>query len=220
MDLSELQDAATAELIEYIQGRDIYFEAAECAFKNFFFRFEGELTKKCRVVVRHWGYDEMEGDVLSEQTLEKFWLKPQGFDAGKCKVKDFDTCVLLYLLAIARNLLNDRHREALRHPDPYSGSEDIVVDFPDLEESELPPEKLRSIRAKYDLIIKALDRLSYKHRVIYLTYKSHEKLGMNLPRHVLRRLREELDLAQGTIRVYKKEAYETVEQILDIYGKK
>lgn len=220
MDRKELEDATTAELIEFMQGQEDFLEAAECAFKNFFLRFEPELTKKCRVIAQGWGLDRADGDILSEQTLEKFWQRPHGFDINKCKAKDTDTCVLLYLFAIAQNLLVDRNREIRRHPDPYTGDEDMVIDFPDLEISELPAEKRRDIRARHDLIRKALDRLSYKHRIIYLTYKAHEKKGMNLPKHLRKRMREELDLAQTTIRVYKKEANDMVDQILEIYGTK
>ena len=56
MDWKELEDSSTADLIEYIQGRKHFYEAAECAFRAFFIRFEADLTKKCRVIAIKWGY--------------------------------------------------------------------------------------------------------------------------------------------------------------------
>ena len=220
MDLSELADVTTAELIEYIQGKEDYPEAAECAFRNFFLRFEGNLTKKCRVVAKNWGFDETHGDVISEQTLEKFWKKPKTFTASKCGHLDLDTCVLLYLFSIAQHLLVDRHRESKRHPEPYTGEEEVVIEFPALDGSKLPSEKRKMIKERHEAIQKALNRLSHKHRIIYLTYKAHEKKGMNLSKPLQKKLREEVDLAQGTVRKYKMEAIATVNQVNEFYGKK
>ena len=41
-----------------------------------------------------------------------------------------------------------------------------------------------------------------------------------MPRKLLKDLRTELDLTQSSIRVYKKEANEAVEQYLKLYGTK
>lgn len=220
MDWKELENSTTLELIEYIQGKDDYLEAAECAFKNLFFRFENELTKKCRIVAKKWGFDEVTGDIISEQALAKFWNKSNCFDPNQCKSINLEKCLLFYIFRIAQRLLADRNRELTKSGANYDGDEEIVVEFPDIDNMSLPSDKLKDIKIRAELIEKALDRLGPKHKIIYLTYHVHEREGMKLPRHLLEKLRDELDLTQTSIRIYKKAAIETVNQIIKIYGSK
>ena len=220
MNITELENSSTAELLEYVQGKSDFAEAAECAFQNIFLRFENELTKKCRRIAINWGFDQTTGDILSEQALTKFWLKPELFNTKKCKVQNLDRCLLFYLFRIAQNALADRQRETKSGRNVYTGQEEIVTDFPDYEDSGLPVEKLKEIKARCELIEKALARLSPKHKIIYLTYLTHERPGINLPRELSKSMREELDLDQNSIRVYKMQANEAVKQYLEIYGKK
>lgn len=219
MDIKELELATTAELVEYIQGKADFLEAAECAFRNIFIRFENDLTKKCRQHAINWGFDQTTGDILSEQALTKFWEKPESFAVEKCTVKDIDRCLLFYLFTMARNSLTDRQREIKSGRSYYKGDEEIIFDFPDHADSGLPVEQLNVIKAHYDKIDKALARLTPKHKIIYLTYLTHGKEHINLPRKLLLRLRDELDLDQDSIRVYKLEAKREVEQYLAIYDK-
>src|SRR5690606_36607778 len=102
MDWKELEDSSTADLLEFIQGKEHFYEAAECAFKCVFLRFESELTKKCRVVAKKWGYDDITGDILSEQALSKFWNKAHLFNSKQCKSINLDKCVLFYIYRIAQ----------------------------------------------------------------------------------------------------------------------
>jgi hypothetical protein len=219
MDIEELESATTAELVEYIKGKADYAEAAECAFRNIFLRFENDLTKKCRQVAINWGFDQTTGDILSEQVLTKFWDKPEFFAVEKCTVKNIDRCLHFYLLKMARNALADRQREIKSGRIYYKGDEEIIFDFPDHVDSGLPAEQLKIIRARYEMINKALSRLTPKHKIIYLTYLTHGQEHINLPRKLLRCLREELDLDQDSIRVYKLEGKREVDQYLAIYDK-
>jgi len=219
MDIKELESATTAELIEYIQGKDDFLEAAECAFRNMFIRFENELTKKCRRLTINWGFDQTTGDILSEQALNKFWEKPELFAVEKCTVKNIDRCLLFYLFKMAQNALADRQREIKSGRTYYKGDEEIIFDFPDHADGGLPAEQLKLIKARYELTDKALSRLTSKHKIIYLTYVTWGKEGINLPRKLLKKLRDELDLDQDSVRVYKFEANKEVEQYLDLYDK-
>jgi hypothetical protein len=84
-------------------------------------------------------------------------------------------------------------------------------------------ERKAILKERFELIQKALNRFTPKHKMIYLTYKQYEtevKDGHKLPRKLLKKLREELDLTQNTIRVYKKEAFDEIETHLKIYGSK
>ena len=88
---------------------------------------------------------------------------------------------------------------------------------------EISKEKKAVVLDRFEHIKKLLDRLSPKHRIIYLTYKQYEqesKEGFKLPRKLLKNLRTELDLTQTTVRIYKNEGFNEVETYLKIYGSK
>lgn len=55
---------------------------------------------------------------------------------------------------------------------------------------------------------KKMSKLNEKQRVIYLTYKAYQVSGKKLPRRLLDKLRKRLGVTQATIRVYKKQACE------------
>ena len=56
--------------------------------------------------------------------------------------------------------------------------------------------------------------LPYSHQVIYLTYTTHEKEGVNLPPKSRTELRNHLGgISQSTIRSYKKEAIDKIEEV-------
>ena len=215
MSESDLDKEPTETLIECIKWRDQegYLEIAQNAFRAFFFRFNQDIIKKCRIISKNWGYDKHVGDLIAERTFDRFY-KYNGYDHSKSNAKDVDTGVTFYLYRIAQHLLADyRLQESGENINPFSGNEEIVREFPNLE-------KRKDLRGKYEIIEKALERLSAKHRIIYLTYKAHEKDGYNLPRKLLQSLRDELDLTQASIRVYKKEAFDKVDEYLKIYGAK
>ena len=65
----------------------------------------------------------------------------------------------------------------------------------------------------------ALDRHSWKHQVIYLTYKFHKIENHKLPRKLLQELRDMLGLGQNTVNAYLKEITDTINDYLKIYGK-
>lgn len=221
MSWQELESEPTEDLIEMMcwkENPDDY-RIAENAFTAFFFRFREDVVRKTRTVARNWGYDTDVGDAIAENAFTRFWKNPSTFNSSKCKSLDINRCVRVYLYRIAQNLLAD-HRKLEDNPPAYTGEEEIMVEFPDLEKMNVPVERLRDMKKMYELINGALERLTPKHKIIYLTYRAFEKDGMKLPRKLLQNLRDELDLTQSTIRVYKKEANEVVETFLKVYGSK
>ena len=218
----ELKSESTADLVELVKSKEQpdYKELAEAAFVELTFRFRKEVIHKCRVVARNWQLNSAIADQIAEQTFDRFWKYPFSFQKEKCKTLDINKCVKLYLFRIASNLVIDYVNKANGNGSPYDESEEIVVEFPELDSMELPEEKAKEYKQVCEKITAALDRLSPKHRIIYLTYKVHEKEGFKLPRKLLSKLRDELDLTQSSIRVYKKEAFEKIEEYLKIYGSK
>lgn len=221
MSWQEVANEPTEDLIEMMcwKKNPADYSTAEDAFRAFYFRFIEDIVRKSRVLARNWGYNNDFGDALAEQTLDKLWKNPFTFNTSKCKNLNIERCVRLYLYRIAKNILAD-HKRLEDNPSVYSGEEVILMEFPDLENMDVPVEKLRDMKKMYELINGALARLTPKHKIIYLTYRAYERDGMNLPRNLLKSLRDELDLTQSTIRVYKKEANEAVETFLKVYGSK
>jgi len=219
----ELEHEPTVDLIEYMKwGKDPQEkDTADDAFIVFCFRYREDVQRKIRIVAGNWGYDSTVADGIAEKTFERF-RKYLSFKPDECGKKIIDTCVILYLLKIAGRLLAD-HRKAILHPNPFLGDEEIIRDFPDLDAWPVSVERKAIMQKKYDIIKGALDRLSPKHKIIYLTYKQYEQQlseGFNLPRTLQKSLQDELGLAQVSIRVYKKEAFDTVDQYLKLYGAK
>lgn len=222
MSWKEYEHEPTGNLIEFIQWKDQadYKENAEDAFRALCFRFREDVIKKCRVICKKWGYDNQICDLIAERTFNRFWKYPKTFTPSKCK-KEIDDCVKFYLYGIAQTQLADyKKEESGENHSPYSGEEEIVRDFPNLDSLNASGERLKEIRKKQELIEKALERLTPKHKIVYLTYKAHEITGRKMPRPLLKSLRNELELAQASLQVYKKEANDTINEYLKIYGTK
>jgi RNA polymerase sigma factor (sigma-70 family) len=220
MSWKELEHETTETLIEYIRWRgDPELAAtAEDAFRAFCFRFQQDVVKKCHIICRNHNYDLDVADDLAQRTFERF-LKYPKFDIKKSPSKDFDTGVKLYLYGIAQKQLYNLHDENQR-ASPYIGDEETTDQLVPIENLQVKAEQRNELRAKYELIKKALDRLSPKHRIIYCTYQRYQKDGIKMPRHLTEKLRTELQLTQATIQFYKKEAYDKVKEYLEIYGSK
>lgn len=222
MSWKELNTETTETLIQYIQWKNDpqLKETADDAFRAFCFRFQHDIVKKCRTICRNLGYDREIADDLAERTFDRF-LKYPGFDYSKSKAKEFDSGVKLYLYRFSERLLFDFHNEQNnQNPNPYDGEEDLVYDYPDIENISGRAEQLKEIKAKFELIQKALERLGSKHKIIYLTYQQHAQKGFKLPRHLTEKLRVDLGLTQATIQFYKKEAFDKIAEYLEIYGSK
>lgn len=219
-DWKQFENETTADLIQFIKWKDQrgYTEDAKAAFIAFCFRFRADIIKKCEVICNRWKYDIDTARELSQRVFEKFWRYPNYDDTKRKEAKDYDTGVKLYLYKIAQNELINIYKESTDH-DAYTGDEKIIYDLPEINLENMQPERRKELEEKFDIIKLALDRLSEKHRIIYLTYEAHKKQGKNLPKHLRESLRRELNLAQGTIRYYKFEAEKTITDYLKICQK-
>lgn len=218
----DFKNESTENLWEYIRWKDEpdYAEAAKDAFETLCFRFQADLLKKLRVICKNWGYDEQVAIEIGYKTFECIWKYPK-YDHNKSKQKDFDKGVQFYLYGIAKHLLADYKRYEEGPTNPFTGEEEIIYDLPDLE--GISSERKSQLQERYNHINNALNRLTPKHKIIYLTYKQYEsetKEGYKLPRKLLAKLRNELDLTQNSVRAYKNEAFNEVETYLKIYGTK
>jgi lactam utilization protein B len=62
--------------------------------------------------------------------------------------------------------------------------------------------KKRELTAKLSTIESALRMLSFKHRIIYFTYRAYQRDGKKVPRSIANALREKLSLTQKSINTY------------------
>ncbi|TAM95336.1 MAG: hypothetical protein EPN39_15425 [Chitinophagaceae bacterium] len=223
---TDLNSETTENLLEYIQwkGETDYVETAKEAFRVFIFRFQLDLQKKLIPICRNWGYDEQVASDIAYGTFDRIWKYPK-FDISKAKQRnDFEKAVSFYLYRIAEHLLADYKKNQDGEGNPFTGDEEIIREFPDIENIEMGKERRAILQERFEHIQKALNRLTPKHKIIYLTYKQYESetnAGKHkLPRELLKDLRDELDLTQNSIRVYKKEAFDEVEKYLKTYGSK
>lgn len=220
----DLNSEPTENLLEYIQWKDDpdYTETAKEAFRVFTFRYQIMLQKKLIPICENWGYDKQVANEIAHSTFERVWKYPT-FDITKAKQKDYEKAISFYLYGIAGHLLADYKKSQNEEANPFPGNEEIIREFPDIENMEIGKERKAILQERYEHIKKALSRLTPKHKIIYLTYKQYEsetKDGYKLPRKLLKDLRTELDLTQNTVRVYKNEAFNEVETYLKNYGSK
>jgi DNA-directed RNA polymerase specialized sigma24 family protein len=220
----ELNNEPTENLLNYIQWKEEldYTEIAKEAFRVFTFRYQLDLQKKLIPICINWGYDKQVATEIAYNTFARIWKYPN-FDVSKANQKDYHNAITFYLYGIAKRLLADYKKSQNEEPNPFTGDEEIIRDFPDVKQMRGSPERKAILKERFDHIKKILDQLSPKHRIIYLTYKQYEeqtKEGYNLPRRLTKDLQKELDLTQSSIRVYKKEAINEVDNYLKIYGSK
>lgn len=220
----DFENEPTENLLEYIRwgNEPDYAEAAKQAFRVFTFRFQIDLQKKLIPICRGWGYDTQVATEIAYSTFERI-LKYPKFDLAKANQPDYDTAVRFYLYRISSRLLADYKKKQNGDANPFDGDEDIIREFPDIAFIEGAKERKAILLEKYELIKRALDRLTPKHKIIYLTYKQYESEtqdGFKLPRKLLQKLRTELDLTQSSIRVYKNEAFNEIETYLKYNGSK
>ena len=210
-----MKDKSSEELIEVIKKKDDpkRYKQAEEAFREFTYRYQIDLMKKLIPICKSWGYNAQVANDIAYLTFERVW-KYTKYDSSRTNQDEIDNRVLFYLFGIAkRRLVEYKKKDNGDDINPFSGDEKIIYNFPSLDSLDTSIEKKAELERYYTLIKEALDELSQKHITIYLTYKQYESEtndGYKLPRKLLLKLREELNISQSTIRSYKKEAYEAV----------
>lgn len=214
LDWKDLEGETIENLIEFLElkGTPEDDEWAKAAFVNIVFQFRTELLEKCTEMCLKSSYTETDAEEVTNRVFERVKQYPTFKSAG-CKIKDIVKCFRFYLYKVARHEFAD-----FRTPDdsPYTGEEQIVVSLID-PCKDYEPEKLKILQEKEKLLDEIFAQLSPKHKIIYLTYVLHEHEGHYLPRRLVNGLSEMLKLAKGSIRAYKKEAFEHVKSMG--YGK-
>lgn len=172
-------------------------------------RLRKDLLEKCEVMCRAYGHSVTVAETIAERTFNSY-SKRGKFRLGKSKAATVEAAFKIYLYGIARRELTNFYRE-LTKKTGYDGNEEIVTELPPLPSNASEEQKI---------IYNIIESLPYSHKVVYLTYKSHEVEGYNIPKKLQEKIRKHLgDIAQVTIRGYKKEANDRVNQAIDIFKK-
>ncbi|MEQ3662538.1 MAG: RNA polymerase subunit sigma [Flavobacterium sp.] len=204
------------ELLEYISYKSEYPEEAEFAFIEFCRRFEKNVIQKAEIYSSKFGYSEVVALEIANCTFGRVWKYPS-FTLKKAKSKDIEKAILLWLYPIMYTQLV-KYGEQNTCAEP-SIDEDLSI-ITDLDELVNKMSDSDDIKHKKDLKIKlemldsAFIGLSEKQKIIYLTYKAYEVPGKNIPRSISKKLQETLELTQGSIRLYKREANLHVENYI------
>lgn len=208
----KFESTPTEVLIEYIQDNSGNQSNLDDAFLAIMFRFRQDLLSKCEKICKGRGYNDDVAQVIAERCFLKYGktrtFKFQDND------KPVDTQFKLYLYVIARNELNSYYREEEKRKKGllYDGTEEIITC--------LPKVNISTLNVESRIIYETLSEMPYSHQVIYLTYKVHERDGVNLPRALQAKLRAYLGgIDQSTIRCYKKEAIDKIEAAKSIIAK-
>jgi DNA-directed RNA polymerase specialized sigma24 family protein len=211
----DLQHESIESLAEFLQlrGDAEAEEWAKAALVNIVFRTRKDLLEKCTRMCFKAGLTETDAEEIANRTYERL-LKYCKFKKSEGKGKTVEQSFNIYLYTIAAHELADH-----LNPDesPFDGTERVVFSLVD-PNVQYEPEKLAELQAIETRLDTAMAGLTNKHKIIYLTYKMHEKVGRYLPKHLLAELHEVTGLTKSTVRVYKKQVFEQVEQRL--YGKK
>lgn len=211
MSWEKYKDKTTEGLINLYQCSETKESVSDDVFLAICFRFREKLINICERICKKRGYDNDVAVEIAESTFIKYG-KSKKFNFNKRKQLSIDDSFKIYLYYIARNLLNDYYNVSQKKQNGqyYDGSERIIKDV-DFSKEKLSGES--------KILNDTLQSFSYKHRVIFYTYKIHEKEGVKLPRKLHAELREYLKLEQGTIRAYKKEVIDKLKEVTDIIKK-
>ncbi|WP_298731597.1 hypothetical protein [uncultured Chitinophaga sp.] len=221
MEWELFKDETTADLIAGMATTDPAEDpsVADAIFWAFIMRYRERVQKKCRVVANHMGYDDAIADEIATEAFRKFRYCTS-FKQENCRNWTLDDCVEIYIGKIATRLLSD-YRRNTTHSKMDIPENEIFWELPDLDILDPEPERKAQLQKQHDIISNALESLPPSHKAIYLTYAYYESKagdGEYIPRSVTKRLRDEFNLTQESIRVYKKKAFETVALYLKLYG--
>ncbi|MDZ7777157.1 MAG: hypothetical protein U5L09_16845 [Bacteroidales bacterium] len=152
-DWKHFENEQTSDLIQIIKWKHEkdFAKDAEAAFTALCFRFRSDLISKCEVISNRHQYDIDFAKELANRVFRKFWLNPNYDDEKRKYAKNCDDGLKFYLYAIARNELINMFRESI-NPSPYTGNEEIIWDFPEIDFDSMQPERRKELLEKGKLL--------------------------------------------------------------------
>ena len=136
----------------------------------------------------------------------------------KANTKNVDKAILLWMYKILfTQILLFKDKDTCAQP---TKEEDLsLIDNVDGLIKVYAPEDLekqKELKENLSFLERVLQGLSPKHRIIYFTYLAYKPdKDKNIPRSVSNKLQEQLELTQASIRVYRKEATDLVNNYIN-----
>lgn len=212
----DFEKICSSELMDYISFKSEYPNEAEQAFYEFCRRFEKKVIQKAEVYSSKFGYNEVIALEIAHCAFARVWKYPS-FTLDKAKSKDVNKAILLWLYPIMYTQLV-KYGEQNTCADPAIDEDlSIITDLDGLVDKKIvsdDKEDKKNLKIKLGILDSAFIGLSEKHKIIYLTYKAYEVPGKNIPRTISKKLQDTLELTQGTIRLYKRDANLHVENYI------
>lgn len=197
------------QLLKTIANKAGDIKAAQDALAIFAGYFETKIMLHVEVIAKKYGFGENVAFEAIQCAFAKVWYYPS-FDMKKSHYDDPEKAIVMWLIKIAVSQMFQFTKKG--ECKQITDEEDLSViesseEFVSLKlPNRSPEEKIELVRA----LNKKLSALDEKHRIIYLTYKAYQIQGKKLPRSVLDKLRKRLCITQATVRVYKREACEAL----------
>lgn len=214
----DFENMVGSELLEYISFKDEFPNEAEMAFYVFQARYQRDILQKSEVLCSKFEYNEAIAFLAATCTFDKVWKNAHTFNMKKANTKNVDKAILLWMYKILfTQILLFKNRDTCAQP---TKEEDLslINDVDGLIKVHAPEnlEKQKELKENLSFLERALQRLSPKHRIIYFTYLAYKPdKDKNIPRSVSNKLQEQLDLTQASIRVYRKEATDLVNNYIN-----
>lgn len=207
----------SVELLEYVSYKNEFPAEAQRAFVQFCYRFEKDLKRKSEIYCNKYGYSEVVALEITNCTFSRVWKYPT-FKKEKSKSKNLDKGILIWMSSILYTQIIKYGKQNTCAEPTEEEDLSIIMDADELLERFDAPdiEAKRVVSAKLKTIEKALTQLSYKHRIIYFTYRAYQKEGKKLPRSITKLLREKLGLTQKSVNTYYGDADSHVTNYLNI----
>lgn len=209
----DFKNMTGSELLEYISFKDEFPNEAELAFCEFRDRYQRDILEKSEIKCSKFEYNEAVAFLAATCTFDKVWKKAHTFDLKKATTKNVDKAILFWMYKILyTQILLFKDKDTCAQP---TKEEDLslIENLDELVIVYAPEnvEKRKELKENYAFLEKVLQGISRKHRIIYFTYLAYKpEKGKNIPRSVSNKLQEQLDLTQASIRVYRKEATDLI----------
>ncbi|MBI9062694.1 MAG: hypothetical protein JEZ14_11970 [Marinilabiliaceae bacterium] len=213
----ELRASSTLDLFDYIKWKDEDPEVAKMAFEEFCMKFHEVAYKKALYYCFKYKMPDTAADLIVQCAFNKVW-SCNSYEHSKSKAKSVDSGVKIWLGSIIYSQTMEYvGKDICYQPDEESdlslmySIEDVVSHREEYSKQNLLDGLL--------IVDKALSSLSEKHKVIYLTTIVYRVNRKNVPSTINQRLQSELNLSEGSIRKYRKDATDTIKAYLEDYGK-
>lgn len=214
----DFENMVGSELLEYISFKDEFPNEAELAFYVFRDRYQRDILQKSEIQCSKFEYNEAIAFLAATCTFDKVWKNAHTFSLKKSNAKNVDKAILLWMYKILyTQILLFKDRDTCAQP---TKEEDLALieNVDELINIYAPEnlEKKKELRENLSFLERILQGLSQKHRIIYFTYLAYKPdKDKNIPRSVSNKLKEQLDLTQASIRVYRKEATDLVNNYIN-----